>query len=372
MRIRHKRSASEEAAYTDGNPQIQRQMVSPMSAITALQSLEQATAVVIPVYFHGETDPDFGYTILAETVHSFAREVADPQAICLSVDGSPVGAQVAHRVAATYGVQVVSGEHNQGKLGAARHGAQTMLQDARWRYLAMIDQDGDHFANELLTLVRCAEHVRTTAMTDKVLVLGGRLSRHRPLGFLRGEQEELANRLLLDALVYHAAVNDKPLRWQFANGIDEAPDFHSGYKLFTRPTAEAVFLGEPHRAGCLDAVYYRHAVEAVMTVEAILADAVFATVSRRTYDEQPISIFASLNRAQLAADMIIWPCKRLGIPGHFVEQWLINHLHRLLLGTFVPQGRGELLAIRDLVLHAFDRPLPATEQHATIQRSLFV
>lgn len=343
-----------------------------MSVTTALHTLEHTTAVVIPVYFHGDTDPEFGYTLLAETVHAFAREVADPQAICLSVDGSPGGAQVAARVATTYGVRVVQGERNQGKLGAARNGVQAMIHDTRWHYVALIDQDGDHFANELLTLVRCAEHVRATLQSDKVLVLGGRLSRHRPLGFLRGEQEELANRLLFDALFYHAAITNQPLRWQFANGLDEVPDFHSGYKLFTRTTAEAVFLGEPHLAGCSAHAYYRHAVEAVMTVEALLHDTTLATVSRRTYDEQPISIFASLNRAQLAADMIIWPCKRLGIPGHFVEQWLTNHLHRLLLGTFVPQGRTELLAIRDLVLQAFARPLPVGEQHAEIQRALFL
>jgi hypothetical protein len=341
-----------------------------MSVSTALRALEHTTAVVIPVYFHSDTDLEFGYTLLAETVHSYIREVAEPQAICLTVDGSPVGVQIADRIATASGVKVVKSEQNGGKLAAVRAGAQAMLQDERWRYVAVIDQDGDHFANELLTLVRCAEHVRATAMTDKLLVLGERLSRHRPLGFLRGEQEELANRLLLDALSYYAAVNDQPLRWQFTHTMAGLPDFHSGYKLFTRATAEAVFLGEPHLAGCTVQAYFRHAVEAVMTVEALLHGAVMATVSRRTYDEQPISIFASLNRSQLAADMIIWPCKRLGIPGHFVEQWLMNHLPCLLLGTFVPDGRAELLAIRDLVLQAFDRPLPPADQE--IQRALFV
>ncbi len=343
-----------------------------MSALSATQALEHATAIVIPVYFHADTDPEMAHTLLAETVHLFVREVADPAAICLSVDGSAVGAAVAARIAAQTGVQVVNGERNQGKLGAARTGAQAMLQSPRWRYIAMIDQDGDHFANELLNLVRGAEHVMATVTTDKVLVLGGRLSRHRPLGFLRGEQEDLANRLLFDALAYHAAITGQPLRWQFANGIEELPDFHSGYKLFTRATAEAVFLAAPQLAECSDSAYYRHAVEAVMTVEALLQDAVLATVNRRTYDEQPLSIFASINRSQLAADMIIWPCKRLGIPSHFVEQWLTNHMHRLLLGTYAPQGRSELLAIRDLVLQAFNRPLPAGAHHATLQRSLFL
>jgi len=343
-----------------------------MSAISAVHILEHATAIVIPVYFHAETDAEFAHALLAETVQLFVREVADPAAICLSVDGSAVGNTVAARIATATGVQVVNGARNQGKLGAARTGVQAMLPDTRWRYVALIDQDGDHFANDLLNLVRGAEHVMATVATDQVLVLGGRLSRHRPLGFLRGEQEDLANRLLLDALVYHAAITGQPLRWQFANGIDELPDFHSGYKLFTRASAQAVFASEPQLAGCSDHAYYRHAVEAVMTVEALLHGAVFATVNRRTYDEQPMSIFASINRSQLAADMIIWPCKRLDIPGHFVEQWLNNHLHRLLLGTYAPQGRNELLAIRDLVLQAFDRPLPAAEQHAIIPRALFL
>jgi len=342
-----------------------------MSVITALQALAEATAVVIPVYFQPDSDPDFGYTLLGETVHTFVREVTDPQAVCLSVDGSPVGAMVAARVAATYGVRVVNGAENRGKFGAAQQGAQAMLQEDRWRYIALVDQDGDHFANELLTLVRAAEHVMATVATDKVLVLGSRLSRHRPLGFLRGEQEEFANRLLLDALTYHAAVTNQPLRWQFANGLDDLPDFHSGYKLLTRPSAQAVFTSAPQLAGCSERAYYRHAVEAVITVEALLAGATFATASRRTYDEQPISIFASLNRAQLAADMIIWPCQRLGVPGHFVEHWLTNHLHRLLLGALVPQGRDELLAIRNLVLHAFDRPVPVGETDVT-PRALFL
>jgi hypothetical protein len=52
----------------------------------------------------------------------------------------------------------------------------------------------------------------------------------------------------------------------------------------------------------------------------------------------------------MVADKIVWPCRRLGIPGHFVRQWLRNHLPRLLLNTLTPQGRGELKQIRRLVL----------------------
>lgn len=70
-----------------------------------------------------------------------------------------------------------------------------LLEQSDVHYLAAVDHDGDHFANELLNFVHAAEHVAVQAATDHVLVLGNRLSRHRPLGFLRAEQEDLANRI---------------------------------------------------------------------------------------------------------------------------------------------------------------------------------
>ena len=72
---------------------------------------------------------------------------------------------------------------------------------------------------------------------EEVLVLGRRSSKQRPLGFLRGELEELADRVLLDALAYDAAVSGVPLRLECATAVEEYPDFHSGYKLFSRRTA---------------------------------------------------------------------------------------------------------------------------------------
>ena len=222
----------------------------------------------------------------------------------------------------------------------------------------MVDQDGDHFANELINFVHAGEHV-TAHGSSSVLVLGNRSSRHHALGFLRGQQEDFADRLLMDALTYAAAVRQAPLALQFATAYDPLPDFHSGYKLFSRAVAKRVFLCTPQLAGCDEEAYYRHACEAVMTVEALLAGATLATVNRTALDEQPISAFANFDRRRLAADMMIWPCKRLGVPAVFVGQWLDNHLAALLLRTLAPQGRDELLAIRDLVRRAFDLP-PAT------------
>ena len=335
-----------------------------------LHALRNATGIVIPVYFPPRADPALAERLLRETARAWRREVPDGQALCLSVDGGGAAEEAARSVAHELGAQIVGSERNRGKLSAVRSGMRRLLADGAHRYVAVVDQDGDHFANELPNFLRAARHVERSAKTEQVMVLGRRISRHRPMGLFRGELEELADRMLLDALQYDAAVTGQPLRLQFAATLDQFPDFHSGYKLFTRATAEEVFLAEPQLAGASEDGYFRHAVEAVMVVEAIKSGAWLAAVNRSTLDEQPVSAFAELDRRQMIADKIVWPCKRLGVPADFVAQWLRNHLPRLLLGTLVPEGREELLAIRRLVLAAFGRS-PADED-AEIARPRFI
>ena len=38
-------------------------------------------------------------------------------------------------------------------------GARTLLKNETMRYIAVVDQDGDHFANELLNFIRMAKPV---------------------------------------------------------------------------------------------------------------------------------------------------------------------------------------------------------------------
>jgi hypothetical protein len=318
----------------------------------AEDALRHRSGVVIPVYF----PPNAGETaegVLRETVLSFLGQVGSPSHICLSVDGEQGGAKAAAEgLAREHGVRVVVSRRNRGKLHAVRLGMGSLLSGTSLELLFVADQDGDHFANESLNFVRSVEHIEASADTDRAMVLGRRISRHRPMGFLRGELEELADRVLLDALQYDAAVTGVPLRLEFANVLDEFPDFHSGYKLFTRTVAEAVFNAEPGLCGVSDDCFYRHACEAVMSVEALKAGGILGVVNRTTLDEQPMSAFGLLNRQQLVADKIIWPCRRLEVPVPFVDQWLRNHMPRLLLGSLAPEGAEELLAIREMVLRA--------------------
>ncbi len=315
--------------------------------------LRNRTGLVVTVHIPDGMDAADARRALTDNLLLLREQVRDPQRICLSVDGVACGRDLAAELAAQYSVRQIAAEKPLGKLQGARLGVDHLLEDAALEYFICVDQDGDNFANELLNMIRAAECIREQARTDRIMVLGQRSSMHRPLGFLRGELEELADRILLDALTYHAAVTGKPLRMEHAFTFSEHPDFHSGYKLFSRPIAEAVFRSQPNRAGTSEACYYRHAVEAVMTVEALEAGAYLGVINRSTFNEQPVSAFGLMGRERLMADAIIWPCKRLNIPVEFVRQWLDNHMPRLLLDTLRPDGGNELQAIRSLVLEAW-------------------
>ena len=321
----------------------------PYSYQAASAVLRENTAIVVPVCFPPHIDAAEGARVLRDTLAACRDQVSAP-AVCLSVDGADCGAAVAEPLAREFGATLMVGAKNRGKFMAVANGVARMDQNAGWRYVAVVDQDGDHFLNELLNFVRAAEHIRAHTGLERILVLGRRISRHRPMGLLRGELEELADRVLLDALTYHSFAAKQPLRLEYAFMHDEFPDFHSGYKLFSRQTAGEVFLCEPNLCGVPEACYYRHGVEAVMTVEAMIRGAYLGVVNRSTLNEQPFSTFGVLERCQLVADKMIWPLRRLNVPPAFVRQWLANPLARLLLGTLLPQGKEELQRIAELTL----------------------
>ena len=311
------------------------------------------TGVVIPVYMPPGIDRDLGRDLLADTVQAYVRQLGSPAVLCLSVDGENFGREIAEELSRQFGVLCCWGPENKGKLQAVRHGMARLFENPELRYLTVVDSDGDHFANELSNLVRAASYAQTRPQVDEVMVLGRRTSRHRPLGFLRGELEELADRVLLDALAYDAAVRGRPLRLECATALEEFPDFHSGFKLFSRGAAQETFLRPPQLCGASEDAYFRHGCEAAMTVEAMQSGAYLVLVNRSTHNEQPISTFGLLDRERMVADKIIWPCKRLQIPPVFVDQWLRNHMPRLLLTTLAPQGQEELRRIRQLILAEF-------------------
>jgi hypothetical protein len=319
----------------------------------AYDLMNRQTGVVVPVYLPQSVDTTRGGTLLRDNVRSYLRQISEPNRLCLAVDGEDNGGDRARRMASEFGISVVTAPENRGKLHSAANGVRYLLENCDLDYVAVVDQDGDHFANELVSFLRAASGISESLGIDRVMVLGRRLSRHRPMGLLRGELEELADRVLLDALHYHAVRTNNPLRMEYANLFDEFPDFHSGYKLFSRQSAVDAFLGRAPLPDVSETCHYRHACEAVMTVECLLAGGYLGVVNRSTLNQQPITTFGLYDRCQLIADKLIWPCKRLEIPVTFVRQFLANHIPRLLLSTMIPDGREELQEIHRLTLQAF-------------------
>ncbi len=335
----------------------------------SVEHLRCATGIVIPVYLPESADRPQGTRLLRDTVTSCCAQVDDATAVCLSVDGSDNGADVVQALAADLGTSIVVAPVNLGKLHGVVEGFRILLRRPELAYFAVLDADSDHFGNELLNFVRAAEHIIRESGDSRVMVLGRRISRHRPMGLLRGELEELADQMLLQALTYHAAVTGRPLQFEYATVLEAVPDFHSGYKLFSRDTASDVFLSDPDMAGLSPTAYYRHAVEAVMSVEAILGGARMGLVNRTTYNRQPVTTFGKLNQSAVTGDMIAWPCRRLGVPVAFVRQWLAKIVPSLLLGTLVPVGWYQLEAVCDRVLSAYGEHF---EHEVLARRPLFL
>lgn len=334
--------------------------------------LAHHTGVVIPVYLPEDIPVAQGEALLWDTVAGYVAQVADPAMVCLSVDGEAHGEVVVRQLQRELGTSVTVAGINKGKLQGARRGAGLLLENPELHYVAIVDQDGDHFANELLNFVRTAAHIVDQTGDDRLMVLGRRISPHRPMGWLRGELEIFADRLMLNALRYGAAVRGTPLRLEYATMLDAVPDFHSGYKLFSRRTAAAVFLAKPEPAGLPEVAYYRHACEAVMVVEALLSGARLGVVNRSTFNEQPVSTFGLYDRAELTADMILWPCRRLGVPAAFVRQWLANQAPPLQLGTLAPEGQAELRAVCRRVIAGMGQDGVAPEPEPLDYQPLFI
>jgi len=357
----------------NGRNQMSQQPTPPLAAASATAARvasRERTGIAIPVYLPPGIDNTAAIALLEDNLAACVAAVADPKSICMAVDGKEAGAAEARQLAERHGVDLVVGETNKGKLHALRLAMARLAQHKGLQWLATIDADGDHFANELVNLVRAGIYAQTERGVAGVHVLGRRISKHRPMGWLRGELEELADRVLLDALAYHATTSGMPLRLALATTMEEFPDFHSGFKLFSRQIMEAVFLQPSDLCGVDETAYYRHGCEAVMTVEAHLAGADLVLVNRTTLNEQSVSTFGRLDRERLVADKIIWPCRRLGVPPHFLDQWLRNHSPRLLLPTLAPEGKRELVAIRGLI--AADYGLPPVEDEALTMGPLFI
>ncbi|MFW5869138.1 MAG: hypothetical protein ACOCX2_15035, partial [Armatimonadota bacterium] len=252
---------------------------------------------MIPVWFPEEMEAEKIFRFLSGTLAD-AELFVDPSRLVLVVDGCSGAEEPTRRAAAEFAdragaePQVIVKPENSGKGGAVCTGFERLLEDDAVEALNIRDADGDHDIRDLPQLFGLFETVRERAGTDDLFAVGSRWSLARPMGFARSELEHLLNRLTIDgvnaALVTAGGCVDE----RFTARYGRAPDFQSGYKIYSRSAARMVVdaISEAHAARPeLDVPWW--GVEFVPTVELLLRGFTPAAVQRLTWDGQPQTTF---------------------------------------------------------------------------------
>jgi len=314
------------------------------------RSVREITGMVVPVRFTGKTPICLAENLLALTLDNLQKYLR-PENVCLVVDGDERSLKVATKVRDEFSksgagaFQLLHLEENRGKHYAVTEGILRLVGNESIHHFVVRDCDADHFISDLPNLVRSACHISAQERTDRVLVIGRRIDRHRPLGFGRGQMEELCNRVLLDAMNYRLAKESRILNTQYYAPYGDVPDFKSGYKLYSRGVAQLVFRRKP-RLLCLSAKdYWRHGAEPIPIVEAVLAGAVIGEMNRTTFDVQPTTTFTESSAMDMHVKTLAWAFCRLRVPLKCAEQMFNNHIPRLQLAND-DAGRERLQAIR--------------------------
>ncbi len=314
------------------------------------EDLGQLTGVVVPVYFSSKPDDATVEQLLWMTLCDLHLYVPLSQVCCI-VDGDrrseQILRQLQHRLARDSGqtFDVVPLSKNRGKLWAIQTGMRELLgQKPHLTYLAVIDGDADHMASVIPRLTRAAHFLRRIYGHSRLLVIGARQSRHRPMGWIRGELEAWLDQVTFDALAFRLAAKGRVLDRRHLTHI--VPDFSSGFKVYGRELAQMLFQElEPAYLTLSPGDYWHYGPETVTVVEAVLREAVVAEIARPTWDGQPTTSFGEFAVQKLYGELFSWIMARLDIPVAVAAQLMDNCASRLTLRT-MREGRALLEAVR--------------------------
>ncbi|MHB0857416.1 MAG: glycosyltransferase family protein [Anaerolineae bacterium] len=314
--------------------------------------LGRASSMVIPAYFSARPGDDMVRDLLWMTLADCAHYMPFEN-VWVVVDGDERTARLVTETVRDLGQwnsgvpNVLALPENRGKLWAIRVGVQAILrQRPEVAYIVTRDGDGDHAVADMPALLRAAQGLTAQGDEASVLVIGSRSSRHRPMGWIRGELERLLDRVTLDALAFHLARADRVVDLSQCLAKDGVPDLSSGYKVYSRALAELLFLEQaPCYASLAQMDYWHYGPETIPVVEALLADARIAEVPRPTWNGQPTSSFGDMAHTALYGELLAWVYCRLDIPLHAAARLFDNAVPTLLLQTTV-EGNDSLAAVR--------------------------
>ncbi|MHB1319010.1 MAG: glycosyltransferase [Anaerolineae bacterium] len=330
--------------------------------------LGRETAVIVPVYFSARPSDAMVDRLLWMTVVDLPPYVPAEQ-VWLVVDGDSRSAAIARQVLdrlATAGqghMRLLVNEENAGKLAVIRQGMRVILESQpHVRYLAIMDGDGDHLPAVLPGLIRAADSMVAAYGHERVIAIGARSSRTRPMGWVRGELEGLVDQLTIDALTYALARDGRAIDLsQCLPG--RIPDLSSGYKVYLREMALLLFGGAEPETGTLSAWdYWHYGPETVTIVDAMQAGAVFGEMLRPSWDGQPATSFGEFSVVSMYGALLTWVWARLGLSLEVAATQFDNRRVGMALGTAI-EGAEELDRLRThalggLATHTGQRSVP--------------
>jgi len=315
------------------------------------RELGRDTAVIIPVYFTASVRDEMIRQLLWMTLADLPDLVPARQ-IWLVVDGDARSAGIARitlsQLAASgaRGIQLLDNAENRGKFGVMRQGMRAVLAaQPQVRYLTVMDGDADHQPAALPQLLRSSRSMAEAYGHERVIAIGARSSRARPMGWVRGELEALLDGLTADALAYALAREGRAFdTTQCLPG--RVPDLSSGYKVYLREMASLLFDGPEPSTGCLSPWdYWHYGPETVTIVEAVLAGGVFGEVLRPSWDSQPATSFGEFSVVRMYGALLGWAWERLGIPLEVAATHYDVRRAGMALAT-APEGESLLRALR--------------------------
>jgi len=312
--------------------------------------------MVVPVWYPVDAEPELAHSLLEDTL-SGVEHFCRPEHLVLVLDGQAVWQEMVQKAAANRGAHYVYLPTNLGK-GAAVAAGINVLRDADLRFIVTRDSDGDHMIGDMPALLTLAEQMEEETGNAFLIVSGGRQDRVRPLGFERAEYEEVTDRVLWQALQYHAAQQGRVLSSAYFASYGDWPDIQSGYKVYSVEAARiaATVLAEACE-GTPDGGLARCGVETMPAVEILAASGVIGVIARRTYQVQPVSGYRGVEGCKMYGEPLLWAFRRLEIPGEVACVMLDDALLRSRL-LFDALRRAKALEIRSFVLAGLgiDRP----------------
>jgi hypothetical protein len=313
--------------------------------------------MVIPAWYPDDAVPGLVDTLLTRTLDG-VEQYCLPENVVLVLDGQERWQEAVQGQATARGHHYRYLPTNLGKGAAVAAGIEA-LDAANLRLIVTRDSDADHLINDLPSLLDLAELMDADTGNDLLIVSGGRGDRVRPLGFERAEYEQVTDRVLWQALQYHAARDGRVLSGIYFAPHGDWPDIQSGYKIYSAAAARmAAAILNSACQGSSDGGLSRCGVETLPAVVILSLGGEIGQVSRRTYQEQPVSGYRGLDTLRMYAEPLLWALRRLQIPGEVAATMLDDALLRSPL-LFDHSRREKALSVRLAVLAGLgnERPL---------------